>query len=494
MIELTELTALELLRGMRSAEISAREVMTAHLARIEQANPSVNAIVTLTAEQAMYSAARADDRLARGRPIGRLHGLPVAHKDNVSTAGVRTTQGSPLFAEHVPEHDHVMVERTHRAGAITVGKTNVPELALGSHTYNPLFGVTRNPYDLRRSAGGSSGGSAAAVAAGMVPMADGSDTGGSLRNPASFCNVVALRPTAGLVPSWPDGFPWSPLSVKGPMARTTEDLAYFLSILSGPDPRSALVHDLPPSAFAQPLDGDLRGLRIAWAPDLGGQVPLDPDVRAAMAPVRDVLVELGAVVEDAAPSLAEADEVFRVMRALQMEASFGELLDRHPDGFSPDAAWNIQEGRRLSGPQIGRAERLRTALFNRLRGFFDEYDVIVAAVAQVAPFDADLPYPTGVEGVQMSNYLEWMRVCTMISATGCPAMSVPAAFTEDGLPVGLQLIGPVRSDLALLQVGHRVEVATGATRRRPALVAGAPPRADSSAAKMPHEDGEMTDG
>lgn len=469
MTDLTEIPALDLLSHLRNAEVSAREVVGAHLARIEQVNPRVNALVTLTAEQAMETAARADDNLARGRPVGRLHGLPVAHKDNLPTAGVRTTQGSPLFVEHVPEHDHVIVERAHLAGAITVGKTNVPELGLGSHTYNPLFGVTRNPYDLRLSAGGSSGGSAAAVAAGMVPMADGSDTGGSLRNPASFCNIAALRPTAGLIPSWPDGFPWSPLSVKGPMARTTMDLAFFLSVLSGPDPRSALVHDLDPSALGQSLDGDLRGFRIAWAPDLGGQVPLDPRVRSALSPIREILTNLGAVVEDAAPSLAEADEVFRVMRALQMEAAFGRLLDEQPDKFSAEAVWNIEEGRNLTGPEVGRAERLRTTLFHRMREFFGVYDILVAAVAQVPPFDAALRYPHSVDGVPMRNYLDWMRVCTMISATGCPAMSVPAAFTEDGLPVGLQLIGPIRSDLNLLQVGHRIEIATGATARRPAF-------------------------
>ena len=467
--DLTELTALELLSRLRRADVSAREVLAAHLARIEEVNPAVNAIVTLTAERALDSATRADELLARGRPIGRLHGLPMAHKDNIPTAGVLTTQGSPLFAEHVPDQDHVIVEREHIEGAITVGKTNVPELGLGSHTYNPLFGATRNPYDLRLSAGGSSGGSAAAVAAGMVPMADGSDTGGSLRNPASFCNVAALRPTAGLVPSWPDAFPFSPLSVKGPIARTTRDLAYFLSVLSGPDKRSALTHDVSPAAFGRSLDGDLRGYRIAWSLDLGGQVPLDPRVRAALGPVRPVLEQLGAIVEDAVPSLTEADEVFRVLRAMQMEAAYGELLERRPHEFSTDAAWNIEEGRGLTGPDIGRAERLRATLFHRVREFFDRYDFLVAAVVQVPPFDAELPYPPVVDGVPMDNYLEWMRSCTLISATGCPAMSVPAAFTAEGLPVGLQMIGPIRSDVALVQAAHRIEAATGATRRRPTI-------------------------
>lgn len=469
MSELTELSAVELARQLRASEISAREVVAAHLDRIEDVNPSINAVVTLTAERAMAEAADADERLARNEPVGPLHGLPIAHKDTLPTAGVRTTYGSPLFADHVPERDHLMVARERAAGAITIGKTNVPELGLGSHTFNPVFGPTRNPYDTRLSAGGSSGGAAAALAAGLVPIADGSDTGGSLRNPASFCNIVALRPTPGLVPSWPEPFSWSPLPVKGPMARSTEDLALLLSVVAGPDDHSPLTHDLRPSSFARPLDGDLRGVRVAWAPDLGGQVPLDPRVRDALAPLRDLLTELGAVVEEQAPDLSEADEVFHVMRAVQMEASYGSLLDNHRDQLKFDAVWNIEVGRQLSGPEIGRAERLRTVLHNRMVDFFTRYDLMVAAVSQVPPFDVELTYPRSVDGVSMSNYLEWMRSCTLISAIGCPSMSVPAAFTSDGLPIGLQIIGPIRSDLAVLRAGHVVEQAAGVGRRRPPL-------------------------
>ncbi|MGY0390616.1 amidase [Nocardioides sp. WG-D5] len=375
MNDLIEMTAVELAEMLRSRETSAREVMAAHLSRIEKVNPAVNAIVTLAAEQAMEQAGMADERLAAGQKVGPLHGLPIAHKDNIPTAGMRTTQGSPLFADNVPEQNHVIVERVRAAGAISIGKTNLPELGLGSHTYNPLFGATRNPYDLTRSAGGSSGGSAAALAAGLVPLADGSDTGGSLRNPASFCNVVALRPSPGMVPSWPDPYAWSPLSVKGPMARTTEDLAYVLSVVSGPDRRSPLVHELPPSTFLGGLNGDLRGKRIAWAPDFGGQVPLDPRVRSALAPVRQVLIDLGAEVQDEAPDLREADEVFRVMRGVILAASYGEIAEKDPSAFNEDALRNIEEGRRLTGTEVGRAERLRTVLFHRMRAFFETHDV-----------------------------------------------------------------------------------------------------------------------
>jgi amidase len=469
MSDLHELSAVELARRLRTREVSAREVVAAHLARIDEVNPAVNAIVTSTAEQAMQSAAQADQDLAAGRRVGPLHGLPIAHKDTLPTAGVRTTHGSPVFADHVPDHDHLMVARERAAGAISVGKTNVPELGLGSHTFNPVFGVTRNPYNVRLSAGGSSGGAAAALAAGMVPIADGSDTGGSLRNPASFCNVVALRPTPGLVPSWPEPFAWSPLPVKGPMARSTEDLALLLSVVVGPDGRSPLAHDTPASAFTRPLGRSLRGLRIGWAPDLGGLVPLDRRVREALAPLRDLLTDMGCHVEDAAPHLDGADEVFHVMRAVQMEASYGDLLDEHRELVKADAIWNIEEGRRLDGTQVGRAEILRTAIHHRMREFFCRYDFLVTAVTQVPPFAAELTYPISVDGVPMANYLEWMRSCTLISATGCPALSVPAAFTDDGLPVGLQVIGPSRADLAVLRVGHEVEAAAEVGARRPAI-------------------------
>ena len=466
---LHELSAVELARQLRTREVSAREVVAAHLARIDEVNPAVNAIVTLTAEHAIQAAAQADEQLVAGHQVGPLHGLPIAHKDTLPTAGVRTTHGSPVFADHVPDHDHLMVARERAAGAISVGKTNVPELGLGSHTFNPLFGSTRNPYDLRLSAGGSSGGAAAALAAGMVPIADGSDTGGSLRNPASFCNVVALRPTPGLVPSWPEPFAWSPLPVKGPMARSTDDLALLLSVVVGPDEHSPLTHDTPASAFTRPLGGSLRGVRIAWAPDLGGLVPLDRRVREALTPLRELLTDMGCHVEEAAPDLAGADEVFRVMRAVQMEASYGGLLEEHRELLKPDAIWNIEEGRRLDGRQVGRAELLRTAIHHRMRVFFGQYDFLVTAVSQVPPFDVEMTYPASVDGVPMPNYLEWMRSCSLVSATGCPALSVPVAFTDDGLPVGLQIIGPARADVAVLQVGHEVEIAADVGARRPAI-------------------------
>jgi amidase len=468
--ELCFLTARELARRLRAREVSAREVVRAHLDQVERVNPRVNAVVTLVAERALDEARRADERLAAGRPVGPLHGLPVAHKDTHDTAGIRTTYGSPLLADNVPERDALVVERMRAAGAITIGKTNVPEFAAGSHTFNPLFGVTRNPYDLSRSAGGSSGGAAAALATGMHPVADGSDMGGSLRNPASFCNVVGLRPTPGRVPNWPQAAAWATMSVPGPMARTVADTALLLSVLAGPDPRSPVALDEPGDRFARPLDRDPAGLRVAWSPDLGGAVPVEPVVTATLERAVAVFAELGCRVEVDCPDLTGADEVFLTLRAWQFELAYGALLDAHPDQVKSTIAWNVEQGRALSGPDVGRAEVAHTALYHRVREFFDRYDVLLLPATQVPPFDAGLEYPTSVAGQPMHTYLDWMRSAYLVSATGCPALSVPAGFTPDGLPVGLQMVGPHRGEFALLQAAHAFEQATRYGERRPPVV------------------------
>jgi amidase len=462
-------TARELSRALRRREVSAREVVQAHLDQIDRVNPEVNAVVTLVAERALAEAAAADDRLTAGEPVGPLHGLPVAHKDIHDTAGIRTTYGSPLLADNVPARDDLVVERMRAAGAITIGKTNVPEFAAGSHTFNPVFGATRNPYHAGRTPGGSSGGAAAALACGMHPIADGSDMGGSLRNPASFCNVVGLRPSPGRVPNWPDTIGWATMAVKGPMARTVADTALLLSALAGPDPRAPLSLEEPGARFAAPLDRDLTGLRIAWSPDLGGRVPVDPAVISVLEPAVTVFTELGCQVERACPDLDGADEVFRTLRAWQFEISYGELLDRHPDRLKATLRDNIAEGRKLTGADVGRAEVAHTALYHRVREFFDRYDALLLPVSQVPPFEVDLEYPTEIAGVAMLSYLDWMRSAYLVSATGAPALSVPAGFTPDGLPVGLQIVGPHRADFAVLQLGHAFEQATRYGERRPAV-------------------------
>jgi amidase len=460
----TELSAL-----LRSREISARELLDAHLDRIDRLNPTVNAVVTLDADGARTAADAADAALAAGDPVGPLHGLPVAHKDTHATGGMRTTWGSPLHADAVPLRDELVVARLAAAGAIRVGKTNVPEFAAGSHTYNTLFGATHNPYRHGLSAGGSSGGAAAALAAGFVPLAEGSDMGGSLRNPAAFCNVVGLRPTPGRVPTWPAPMAWSQLSVQGPMGRTVADVALQLSALAGPDARVPIALDGPGAGFAAPLPERLDGLRIAWAPDLGGQVTVDPAITAVLAPSVAVLESLGASVEEACPDLSGADEVFGTLRAWLFEASFGDISRRSPEKVKESIRWNAEMGAKLTGPDLARAEQLHTRLYERMVAFFGQYDVLLAPTTQVLPFPVEIEYPTEIAGVHQDNYLEWMRSCTVISATGCPALSVPGGFTADGLPVGLQVIGAPRADRRVLEVGHAFEQATRFGERRPAL-------------------------
>jgi amidase len=462
------------LAGMlRRREVSAREVVAAHIARIETLDGAVNAVVTRCFDGALAKAAAADAALARGESTGLLHGLPVAHKDLVDTAGVRTTYGSPLFAGNVPERDALVVQRMSAAGAISLGKTNAPEFGAGSHTVNPVFGATRNPFDLSRSAGGSSGGAAAALAARMICLADGSDLGGSLRNPASFCNVVGLRPSPGRVPDWPFSDVADVLGVAGPMARTVADVALLLMVLSGPDPRVPLALDAPPPAadpdqIAGLLERDLRGVRVAWSADLG--LPVEPAVLETLAPARQVLADLGCEVIDAAPDLSGADFVFRTWRAFRFATNLGPLLRQHPGQIGPNVTWNIERGLELSVADLGRATLWQAALAERVSAFFDSYEVLACPVAQVAPFDVTLDWVHDIDGHPQHTYLDWMASAYQISVTGLPAISVPAGFTPDGLPVGLQLVGRRRADWALLGVAHSVEAATGHGRTLPPLL------------------------
>ncbi|MFI6531367.1 amidase [Nonomuraea sp. NPDC050547] len=456
MTDLHYLTATEMSRLLRARDIGAVELLQAHLDRIEQVNPRVNAIVTLAAEQAMDTA-RALDSVA---PAGPLHGLPVAHKDLVDTAGLRTTYGSPAFADHVPEKDDLIVQRLKAAGAITIGKTNTPEYGTGSHTVNEVFGATRNPYDLTRSAGGSSGGAAAALAAGMIPLADGSDMGGSLRNPASFCNVVGLRPTPGRVPAISDRAAWYTLAVPGPMARTVDDLVLMLQVVSGFHPGS-------PFAVTEPFRTDpiesVEHMRVAWSPDLGG-LPVDPRTAEVTANAPRVLEELGARVERVDLDLSDADDAFRVYRAWYYALAFPDL-----DILGPNTRWNAEQGRLLTGADLARAERLRTGLYHRMTAFWDRYDVLLAPVSQVPPFPVEDPHVSEINGIQLPDYLSWMRSAYWISVLHAPAASVPAGFTPDGLPVGVQIVGRPFADARVLRVARAFEQATGYGSRRPAL-------------------------
>ncbi len=458
--------AIDLGRLVRTRQLSAVEVAQAHIAQIERVNPVINAFVTMTFDAALRDAAAIDVCIGRGEQPGPLAGIPVGHKDLAVTRGVRTTFGSPIFQDFVPTVDALIVERLKAAGAVTLGKTNTPEFGAGSQTFNAVFGATRNPWDTTRTPGGSSGGAAAALATGMVPIADGSDLGGSLRNPASFCNVVGLRPSPGRVPNWPSLNAWFSLGVVGPMARTVGDVALMLSAIAGPDPRSPVAYDEAGVGFARPLERDFAGVRVAWTADFGG-LPMEPDVRAVLAASRATLETMGCIVEDALPDLSGADEVFQILRAWSFEATHGSLLAKHRGQMKRTVIWNIEEGERLTGADVGRAERLRTELFHRLRTFFERHDFIAGPVAQVLPFDVSIEYPSAIADVPMGSYIEWMKSCYLVSATGLPALSVPAGFSRGGLPVGLQLIGRHRDDFGLLQLGHAFEKATGFGRRRP---------------------------
>jgi amidase len=471
--EIHWLTATELAAHIRARTLSVVEVMEAHLRRIELVNPLVNAIVTLVPPEQAMEAARACDRaLADGSApaasVAPLFGLPVAHKDLVETKGLRTTYGSPIFADHIPDFNTLLVERIRAAGAITIGKTNTPEFGAGSQTFNPVFGATRNPYDLSKTCGGSSGGAAVALACGMLPIADGSDLGGSLRNPAGYCNVVGFRTTPGRIPHWPTKAPYMPLSVDGPMARTVDDVALLLAAMAGPDPRAPLSLSEPGSAFASPPLEPIAGRRVAWSADLGG-LPVDGRVRAAFEAQRSTFVELGCAVEEAAPDLSGADEIFTTLRALNFELGLGQHLDSHRDKLKDTVIWNIEQGRALSGPQVARAMRLHGELLERVHAFFSRYDFLVLPVSQVPPFPVEQPYVTEIEGVRLESYLDWMRSCYWVTVMCCPAIAVPAGFTPEGLPVGLQIVGRPRDELGVLQVARAYEQATELWRRRPPI-------------------------
>ncbi len=363
------MTATEMAQRIQARELSCREVMQAHLTRIDRINPKVNAIVSqIPPEQVLAAADAADEALSHGEIAGPLHGLPIAHKDLVPTKGLRTTWGSPIFKDFVPDHDGLIVQRLKKAGAITIGKTNTPEFGAGSQTFNPVFGETLNPYDITKTCGGSSGGAAVALACGMLPLADGSDMGGSLRNPGNFCNITGFRTSPGRVPIWPNLVAWSPLSVEGPMARTVRDLALMLSVIAGPHPYSPISIAEPASLFRRPLDRDFKDVRIAWSKDLGG-LPVDPRVTRALENQRHVFEDLGCIVEEDQPDFADADEIFKVWRAWNFELAFAELLKSKRALIKDSVVWNIEQGQKLTGPQIGRAEVKRTELYHQVREF-----------------------------------------------------------------------------------------------------------------------------
>jgi amidase len=464
--ELCFAPARELARRLRARELSAAGLMRTFIARIERVNPKVNALITFLPEQALEKAKALD--AAGVDSTGPLAGLPIAYKDLVPTRGVRTTFGSLVFRDNVPQEDHLIVERLSAAGAILLGKTNTPEFGAGSQTFNEVFGATRNPYDPTKTCGGSSGGAAAAVAGGMLPFADGSDLAASLRNPANYCNVVGFRPSPGRVPAWPAADAWDTLSVLGPLARTVEDCAFLLSAMAGPDPRAPTSIPEPGSIFSRPLERDFSGVRVAWSRDLGG-LPMDPRVTDVLERQSGIFTALGCTIEQAEPDFSGATEAFETLRALGFLVRYGQHLEAHRDKLKDTVVWNIEQGLALTPQAIARAQLLRTQLFQRLRAFFERYDFLVCPVNQLPPFPVEEEWPREIAGVAMTSYLDWMKSCYYITITSHPAISVPAGFTAEGLPVGIQIVGRYRDDFGVLQLAHAFEAATAAWKRRPAL-------------------------
>ncbi len=462
--------AVDLARMIRDREVSAMEVMAAFLSQIERANPKVNAICTFIGDEAALQAAKAaDEKLAQGDATGPLHGLPHAVKDLALTAGLRTTFGSRIYQDFIPAEDTLFVERLKGDGAIIIGKTNTPEFGAGSQTFNEVFGATLNPYDLTKTCGGSSGGAAVSLACGMVPLADGSDLGGSLRNPASFCNVVGFRPSPGRVPSHPVMLAWNTLPVEGPMARTVRDVAFLLSVMAGPDARAPISINESGATFAQSLERDFKGARIAWSRNLG-RYPVQPVVKEVCDRAIPIFSELGCEMDEAQPDFSDADEVFQILRAWLFAQTKGDDFKLHRSLMKDTVIWNIEQGLKLSGQDVSRAEMKRTQIYHQVREFMERYEFLVLPVSQVAPFPVDVEWVREINGVEMKTYIDWMATCYAITLTGLPAISVPCGFTEDGLPIGLQIVGRHQRDFDVLQLAFAFEQATRYGKVRPSIV------------------------
>ena len=480
--EIVALDAVALSRAIRARQVSCREVMQAYLDRIELLNPRVNAIVSLQPREALL--AQADERdaqLARGQWLGWMHGFPQAVKDLAWTRGIPSTFGSPLLKDFIPPEDSIVVERARAAGAIIVGKTNVPEFGLGSQTYNTVFGATGNAYDPTKTAGGSSGGAAVALALRMLPVADGSDMGGSLRNPAAFNNVYGFRPSAGRVPKYPAVETFiEQLGTEGPMGRTVSDLAMLLSVQAGHDPRAPLSLAEDPSAFAGPLERDFKGARVGWLGDLGGHLPFDAGVLDVCRGALRTLESIGCVVEDT-PLGFSPERLWNTWLALRSCVVSGAQQANYADParrplMKPELVWEVENGLRTTALDVYRASVERTAWYRHLLTLFGRFDFLVLPTAQVFPFDIGTHWPREVGGRAMDTYHRWMEVVIGPTLAGAPAISVPAGFGTDGagrgLPMGVQLIGPPRGDFAVLQLAHAYERAADWVRRAPPPMPG----------------------
>ena len=459
-------SASDLCAQIRNKTLSVSEVLDTFLTRIDEVNPELNAIVTRCDESARETARAYDANfLPEGKP---LYGLPIAVKDLALTQGIRTTFGSPIFADFVPEENELFVQRLIDAGAIIIGKTNTPEFGAGSQTFNQVFGATANPYDKSKTCGGSSGGAAVAVASGMLPFADGSDLGGSLRNPAAFCNIVGFRPSPGTVPNWPKQLSSDQLSVCGPMARSVEDLSLLLSVMAGPDPRVPISIDHSGDKFRQSLSGNWQQSNIAYSTDLG-LFEIDPEISTAFEGALSVFSDQGAKLENSSPKLDSAQSIFTTLRGWLFAARLGGLLEKHRDQMKDTVVWNVEQGLALTVADLTAAETLRSNLIAQTAKFFERYDFLLCPSTQVLPFSLDKEWVNEINGVAMPTYLDWMGVCWAITVTGCPSISVPIGFSSSGLPIGMQIVGPRGKDLDVLRLAHSFEQHTGHAEIHPNL-------------------------
>ena len=460
-----------LVRLYRARKASPLEVMEAVLARIDRVNPRLNAYVTLAREAALAAARAATRALTRKTPLPPLHGVPVSIKDLTPTGGIRTTWGSKIFADHVPDEDALIVQRLKAAGAIVVGKTNTPEFGAGGNTFNAVFGATRNPWNPALTCGGSSGGAAVALATSMGPIAQGSDLGGSLRMPAAFCGVVGFRTTPGLVPVYPKELAWDSLSVSGPMARTIADTALMLSVIAGPDDRAPLSYAVDTREFLRAVKApSIRGWRIAWTPDLDGLIPVDEEVARVAEGATRVFRSLGARVEAACCDFSEVHEIVLATRGLSMVALHADKLAKWRDQMQKGLVWNIEQGLGLTPEAIARGEKLRTVLWHRVRTFLESRDLLILPTTAVPPFPVEQPYPTEINGKPLDNYIQWAYLTYGITVTGLPVVSVPCGFTRAGLPVGLQIVGRRRQEAAVLRAAAAFEAAAPWADRIPPVV------------------------
>jgi amidase len=461
--------------AFRHASLSPLELMEACLQRIDAVNPALGAYVTVDREGALAGARAATAALRRGAELGPLHGVPVGIKDLTETAGMRTTYGSLIHADNVPDTDALVVERLRAAGAIVVGKTNTPEFGAGGNTFNDVFGATRNPWNPALTCGGSSGGSAVAVATGMSTLCEGSDLGGSLRTPASFCGVVGFRTTPGLVPSWPVRDAWNTLSVTGPMGRSVADVALMLSAIAGPDDRAPLSYDVDAGAFVRAAEtASIAGWRVAFAPDLGGVLPVDPEVADVCAAAMDELRRLGASVTTDSPDFGDVRRIVLATRGLSMAMAHADHIERDRERMQPGLVWNVDQGMALTPAEIGAGIAARTALWERVRAFMERYELLACPTVAVPPFPVEQPYPAAVAGIPLADYTQWFFLTYAITLTGLPALSLPCGFTRAGLPVGLQLVGRRRREADVLCAAAAYERAAGWGDRRPPAVEPAP--------------------